>query len=132
MNLIEIYVVRAETFKAVLAPLRDVLAREAHFVRSVPHREADLRGEDHLVADVLYRPAGDLLGDALRVDVRGVYKVSAGIEEAIDDLPGALLVRLPPEGHAPEAQLGDHQPRVSQTSVLHTLPLYEPLTKGIL
>jgi hypothetical protein len=62
----------------------------------------------------------------------GVHEVAAGLEEPVDDLFRSHFVGLPPEGHAPEAQLGDHEPRVSQTPVLHTLPLREPTSKGLL
>jgi len=46
----------------------------------------------------------------------------ACLEEAVDDPPGSLLAQLPPERHAPETQLGDHQPRPAQSPVLHANP----------
>jgi hypothetical protein len=98
-----------------------VFAREADIVRSFSHREADLRGEDDVVSDAFQGHACDLLRDAVRVDVGGVHEVAAGLEETADDLPRGLFVGFLSEGHAPEAQLGDHQPRVSKTLVLHTL-----------
>jgi hypothetical protein len=52
MNLIEIYVVRAEVPEAVLASLHYVFAREANVVRALSHREKDLRGQDDVVAYV--------------------------------------------------------------------------------
>jgi hypothetical protein len=65
MNLIEIDVVGAESPEAVLAPLRDVLAREAGVVGALAHRKKDFRGEHDVVAHSLYRPARDFLGDTL-------------------------------------------------------------------
>ena len=65
MHLIEIYIVRAETPEAILATLHYVFARETDVVRAFPHREADLRGQDHVVTDASERPAGDLLGARL-------------------------------------------------------------------
>jgi hypothetical protein len=94
------------------ATLDDVLTREADVVRAVAHREADLRGENDLVAQPLQRPAGDLLGDPVRVHVGGVHEVAAGLEETGDEPFGGLLVGLPAERHAAEAQLGDHEPRL--------------------
>src|SRR5918994_1505174 len=126
MHLIEIYIIRAKAPEAILATLHYVFAREADVVRAFPHREADLRGQDHVVTDAPERPAGDLLGDAVRVDVSGVHEVAPGIEKPAEDLSGSLLVGLLPEGHAPQAQLGDHQPRVPKTCVLHT-PLLSDL-----
>ena len=79
MYLIEVYIVRAEAPEARLAARDDVLAREADVVRTVAHREADLRGEDQLVPHALYGPARDLLREALLVDVGGVYEVAAGL-----------------------------------------------------
>ena len=37
-----------------------MLAREAYVVRAFLHREADLRGEDYLVADPVSRPYDEL------------------------------------------------------------------------
>src|SRR5215208_3286307 len=123
MDLVEIYIVRAETPEAVLASLHYVFAREADVVRALPHGEADLRGQYDVVAHALECPAGDLLGDTVRVDVGGVHEVTARLEKSADDLSGSLLVGLLSEGHAPQAQLGDHQPRVPKTCVIHALLL---------
>src|SRR3712207_3059928 len=119
MDLVEIYKIRAEAPQAVLAALDDVLAGEAHVVRALAHREADLRGQDDVVAHPFYRAARDLLRDPVRVDVGGVDEVAAGTQEIGDEPLGSLLVGLPAERHAAEAQLGDHEPRVPQTPVIH-------------
>src|SRR5215218_9209653 len=131
VHLVEVYVVRAEPPEARLAARQYVLAREADVVRTVAHREAHLRGEHQLVpASILYRAAEDLLGGTVLVDVGGVHEVAAGFEEAGGDPLRTLLVELPPERHGPEAQLGDHQPRPAQTSVLHITPPQSALSKG--
>src|SRR5215210_7132495 len=131
MHLIEIDEVRTEAPEAVLAPLRHVLARETLVIRAFSHRKKDLRGKHDIVAYPFYRPTGDLLGDTLRVDVGGVHEVTARLEKSADDCPGSLLVGLPPEGHTPQAQLGDHQPRISKTPVLHGYPPLLALVEGL-
>src|SRR5215208_6948741 len=121
MDLVEVYKVRAEAPEAVLAPLYDVFTREADVVRAFSHREANLRGQDDVVANAFERAAGDLFGETTGIDVCRVYKVAPGIEKRSHDLSGGPFIGLLPEGHAPQTQLRDHQPRAPKTPVLHTL-----------
>src|SRR5918994_5109816 len=72
MNLVEVYVVRAEAPEAVLASLHYVFTREAYVVRALSHGKADFGSKDNVVADTIERPAGDLFGDTIRVDVGGI------------------------------------------------------------
>src|SRR5215212_617071 len=106
VDLVEIYVVGTQAPEARLAARNYVLAREAHVVGALAHREANFRGENDVVpANILQGAAHDLLGGALLVDVGGVYEVATGVDEAGDHTLGTLLVQLAPERHATEAEL---------------------------
>ena len=83
VDLVEVDVVHAEPPQRVVDGVHDVLARQAALVGVVAHRVVDLGGDDHLVArgaEILQRPAGDLLAGAARVHVGGVEEVDPGLE----------------------------------------------------
>ena len=76
---------------------------------SSPIAPWNLVASDDVVAAALESFADDLLGLALGVDVGGVDEVDAGVERAVDDADGLVVVGVAPgaEHHRAEAHLAD-------------------------
>ena len=88
---------------------------------------AELRGEDHLVATALDRPAHQTLVLAAAVHVGGVEEVQPQVEGAVDGgdgfpvIAGAVELR---HAHAAEAQRGDRRAVPSEFSLFHRFPFH--------
>jgi hypothetical protein len=98
VDLVQVHVVRAEAAQGVVDAGQDVLARQAPVVGPGSHDAAHLGGQHVVVAageDLAQQPAGDLLADALRVDVRGVEEVDARLGRPRHQRLGRLLVENP-------------------------------------
>src|SRR5439155_16170630 len=83
---------------------------------------AELRGEHHLLARALERPAEQLLVVAPAVHVRGVQEVDAQVQRVVDDVDGLGVIALAVgarHGHAPESDGRDLQVAVAQLAILH-------------
>src|SRR5690606_25426057 len=102
--------------------------RQAALVWVLAHLAMHLGGDHHLVArhaEMLQRPAGDLLADAQRIDVGGVEEIDAGVERRLDERAGLGLVEHPvapalrPVGHHAEAEAGDLEAGRAEIDVLH-------------
>ena len=136
MNLIQVDVVGTETREAGLDRLENVQPREADLVGLVAHAPADLRGEDHVAPPVAERAAEHRFRLAGRVDVRSVDEVDPGVERAMHERVGSLLVEaadgfpdLSPaaERHRAQAELGDEDTRVRKLSIFHPTSLSQGL-----
>ena len=122
MDLVEVDPVRAEPAQAVVHLAHDPAARVAELVGVVAHLAVELGGQHDVVAAAsLQRLPDDLLRLAARIDVGGVDEVDPGVERAVDDADGLVVVGLAPgaEHHRPEAQRADLDSSAAQRTVLH-------------
>ncbi len=127
VDLVEVDVIHAEPPQRRVDAVEEMLARQALVVRTVAHRQADLRGDDDLVAlrELLQRAPGDLFADAARVHVRGVEEVDAALERAFDERPARRFVERPrmplrrSVRHHAEADAGDFEPCRTESDVIH-------------
>jgi hypothetical protein len=81
-----------------------------------------LRGEDHVVALASrQRLAGDDLTLAGGVDVGGVDEVDPGIEGAVDDAHGVVVISVAPgaEHHVAEADGADRHAGAAEGAIAH-------------
>ena len=112
MGVEQVHAVGAQPAQAGLAAGDDVPPREAHVVGIVAHATADFGGQHDVVAPILQRLAGDLFRVAANVDIGGIYKVAAGVEELVDHTDGGRFVGatgVVAKDHRAQAQLGDDQ-----------------------
>jgi hypothetical protein len=110
----------------VLDLLEDPAPRRTAAVRAVAHRAPELRRQDDLVATAAGEClADDLLRLALRVDVGGIDEIDPGVERAVDDAHGIVVVGVAPcaEHHRAEAQLRDLHAGASEWAVFHGVPV---------
>lgn len=114
----------------------DVVARQALGVRPVADAHAHLGGDQHVaLAPAAERLADDLLGEALRVGIRGVEQVDAGIDAEIDEAgrlgelrrAGGREGAAAAEGHRAHGDGGDLDAGASEIAVFHG---HSPLTDG--
>src|SRR5205085_11645238 len=91
------------------------------FVPSRTHLSVDLAGEHDLVAPAFQSAPGDLLRLPLRVDVRRIDEVDAGVKRRVDDADALVLVGVPPgaEHHRAEAEGADLDSGPTERSILH-------------
>ena len=97
VELVEVDIVGAEAGEGVLNLGHDRLAGQALAVRTGTHGVAQL-GRDHdvvAVREVAQGSAEDLLARALRVDVRGVEEVDAGVQGVPNERAGVGLAERP-------------------------------------
>ena len=85
VELVEVDAVGAEAAEARFARGDDVVVRQR---AGPPRPEADLGGDEHVVAPVADRGAEDLLRLPERVHVGGVDQVHAGVEGTVDHQRG--------------------------------------------
>ena len=106
MDLVEVDPVGAEPAQAVVDLGDDPPAAVAPPVGLLAHRHVDLGGEHDVVAPAGDGLADDLFGLSVRVDVRGVDEVDAGVEGSANDADGLFVVLGAPfaEHHGAEAQ----------------------------
>ena len=134
VDLIEVDVIGAEALQAVLHAAHDAVAGGAGPVGPFAHGEAELGGEDDLLAALIALDPGadDPLAEAvLPVDVRRVDEVHAQLQRAIQDVERRLLVGADlvherllvglAEGHRAQAELRHLDARRSELSVFHDL-----------
>jgi hypothetical protein len=127
VDLVEVHIVGPQALQAGVDAGHDVLARQALVVGAGTHRAVDLGGDHHLFAlgEFLQRPAGDLLGGPLRVDVGGVEEVDPVLDGGLEERLGLLVLQHPGPplgraiGHAAEAEAGDLQAGFAQTNIIH-------------
>ena len=113
MDLVKVYIVGVQTLKTAFDLVHDVFARKPPFVganRLADEKicvEADLGGQDQLIAPFLDSASGDFLRSAGGVDVGGIEEVATGLDEAVDDSARLGLFGLASKGHASQAEFGD-------------------------
>ena len=90
-------------------------------VAVLAHPPVHLRGEYDVVASALQRFADNLFRLPLRVHVRGIDEVDAGVERGIDDAGAIVMIGVPPsaEHHRPEAVNADADAGRTQHAVFH-------------
>ncbi|SNY46838.1 hypothetical protein SAMN05421748_10815 [Paractinoplanes atraurantiacus] len=98
VDLVEVDVVGAQAAQGVLDRRHDPAAGGALPVRVVAHRPAELGGDHDAVAAALQGLADDLLGFAVRVDVRRVDEVDAGVQGLVHDADGLVVVGIADAG----------------------------------
>src|SRR5690606_1477417 len=108
-------------------------AREAAVVRAGTHRHRELRRDDHLVAggELPDEAAGDLLGCAEGVDVRGVEGRDARLDRLAEERAGIVEGEGPAVAasgrlavrHAAEDDAGDVEAGGAEADVLHWAPV---------
>lgn len=126
----EVDVVGLESSEGVLDGVHEALAVGAAAVGIAgPHVAEPLGGDDESVAGARGAAlvldevvAEDLLGVSLVVDVGGVDEVAAGVEVAVDELEGLLLLDADapfgPEGHGAEAEWADAEAGAAEGDVV--------------
>src|SRR5690606_4905593 len=132
VDLIEVDAIGLQAPQARLDRADDPVARGAAAVGPAAHGEAELGGEDDLVAAaaIAEPPADHPLREAvLAVDVGGVEEVDALAEGAVHDLKRGLLVAADlvheralvglAEGHRPEAERRDLEAGAAELAVFH-------------
>ncbi len=122
VDLVEVDPVGPQPAQAVLDLEGDPPPGVAAVVGPVTHHPVELRREHHLVAAATGEgPADDLLGLALRVDVRGVDDVDARVERAVNDRDALVMVGIAPgaEHHGPECQRTDLDSGASERAKRH-------------
>jgi hypothetical protein len=121
VDLVQVDVIGLQPRQTGLDLARDPQPRVATLVVPLPHLAVDLRGQDDLVPSTSKRPSHDLLGSAVRIDVRGVDEVDPGIECRVDHADGFVLVGVAPvaEHHGPEAVRAHLHAGSPQRSILH-------------
>jgi hypothetical protein len=106
VNLVQVDVIELQALEARLDAVHDVVARGTARVGGFRRRAEHLGGNHHLVTrhlQVFKREAGDLLGQALRVDIGGVDEIDARIDRAANETLGIGLLQiadLPPDAFA--------------------------------
>ena len=138
VDLVEVDIVGAEPLQALLYRIHDMAARRAAIVRTGAGCAGALGGQHDIGAlapGVLHRLAGDLLGEALRVDVGGVDEVDARIQRPGNDGVGVGLPDLADigpdagtgtaKGHGTEADFGDEQARPPKGLITHGKASFE-------
>ncbi len=106
VQLEEVEVVGAEAAQGGVDGGGEAGAGGAGVVGAVAGGQAGLGGDQHLVAAALDRPAEDLLGGAVGVDVGGVEEGDAGVDGDVEQAAGLGLVGGAPgaEQRAPAAE----------------------------
>jgi acyl-CoA thioesterase len=141
VDLQQVDVVRAEPPQAVVGGLEDGLAAEAAGVGAARPREVELGGDHHLVAarHAGERPTGDLLRCAIRIAVRRVEEVDAGVQRLGDEgaarllrqRPGVLAALQVAEAHAAQAEARHGEAGAAEACVVHgVLPLSQARRVG--
>ena len=127
VDLVQVDGLDAEPAQARLAPLHDVLARDAAHVGSISHREMHLGGEDDLfhLRHLPQGASGDLLAHPHRVHVGGVEEVDAQIQGFLEERAGVDFVEYPGPpfgsavGHAAQTDPGNLEAAAAQLRVFH-------------
>src|SRR5512134_1894100 len=135
MNLVEVDVVRPESLQARVDFVEDRLARETSPVWTRAHHPPDFRRDDDLFAASEFpkRAAGDLLACPKAVHVGRVEEVDAMLDGAPEERPRFVLFQSPlptqsrsrhcrggiSVAHATEADSGDGESGVAESSVFH-------------
>ena len=130
VDLVQVDEVGAQPAQAVVDLGQDRLAGQPDAVRPLAHRTVHLRRDDDLVAvhaEILQRPAEELLAGPPGVDVGGVEEVDAGVERLLEERARRLLVERPgvaatrplAVAHAPQADAGDVETGPSELHNVH-------------
>jgi len=112
-----------------------MLAARAFVVRPLPHPEETLGSQHHILPPApLERPAHDLLGDSLALEVRRVDEIPSDIQEPMDDLGRTLVVAATvgsAEGKGTQGEPRNQQTGLSQIPVLHLVLILVVSIPGI-
>src|SRR5512138_2201830 len=128
MYLKQVDVVGLKTSQCAFDPAHEMKARAADIVRVRPDAQTDLRRQDRLVAAPLERRAENRFRRALRIDIRRIEEIRAGIEAQVDETPRLFDIGLPPsteqgtfaaERACTEAKRGHFESGTAQNTILH-------------
>ena len=137
MDLVQVHIVEAEPFQAVVDFRHDVLARGAAAVGTTgAHLEIHFRRHHDLVAvqaEVFDVPPRDFFAGSHLIDIRRVEVVDAKVDGLLEHLLAVLIVLRPrkhavlpagfPEAHHAEANPRNVHSRVAKLYILHRLSL---------
>jgi hypothetical protein len=125
VHLVEVDVIGAEPAETVLGRLGDPPAGAPAPVGVVPHRQAELGGQDDLVSAPLDGLAHDGLGLTRRVHVGRVDEVDAGVEGGLDHPDRFVVIRIAArsEHHGPEGHLADRDAGGTENPAFHPAAL---------
>ena len=130
MDLIQVDEVEPKPTKAPIDRAQDVAARQADLVRAGTDPAPHLGGHDDFIAGTAergQRRPRQLFGFPFGIHVRRVDEVDPGVEGRADDgfglrgaeLPDGFEHALAAERHRAEAEFGDVDPRLAESSILH-------------
>ena len=119
VQVIDVDVIGAEAIQALIDRAQQPFAAESGLMRVPAHGVAGLGGE-HPALPILGDGApGDLLRDALGIDVRGVDEVDPGLARPRHDPLRGRLVGARPEHHGAETDGGDEQAALAELTGFH-------------
>ena len=129
---VQIHIVHAQIFQALVYHLLDMGLGCDAGLHLLGRAGQELGGHHHLIplCEILQRPAQVLLTGAALVGDGRVIEIDARLQTFFDDLscvllidgPGVLSLSGVSKAHAPHADAGDIQIRVSQSCILHFHP----------
>lgn len=129
---IEIDIVHAQVFEALIQAGLDVLLTANALVNLLLGSGRELRGNHHAVPlrKVAQRPTYELLACAILIGEGRVVEVNAQVKAVADDVPRLRFVHRPAvlacggvaEAHASHADAGYGQIRFAQFRVFHVFP----------
>ena len=97
MNLIQVDVIRTQTFQRCVHGLHDVISRQTAVIRSRSHRTIYLGANHHLVApaEIVESAAENFFAGTIGIDIRSVEKIDAAFQGRFDDAAAEALVDRP-------------------------------------
>jgi len=105
-----------------------MMTRRTDVVWAIACAQCDLGGNNRLIAPAFQRRAENRFGRTIRIDVRRVIQVDAGVEADVDEAfrlrdigvaPGAESGPLATEGAGAEAEHGDLEARMAEIAIVH-------------
>jgi hypothetical protein len=103
--------------------LHNMVAGQPRLVAPRACRETHLGGQHDPIPPALDGLTNNLLGAAIGIDIGGIDKITAGIEEALDHpfslIGGRCPFALLAEDHRAQAKIRDQQTAVTQSIVFH-------------
>lgn len=134
VQVVHVDIVGAQAFQAAPHRAQDPAPTDAGIVGAGSEPVADLGGDDPAVPLARHQPTQHPLRLPLRVHVRRIEEVHAGIPGRGQDAAGLRLVGAIGEHHRAQAQGRDLQGRAAERAVLHGVsskrPRAAPLVKG--
>ena len=127
VQLIEVDDIGLQPLQARLAGAHQMMARRSGIVWPFAHREAGLGCKQHALAALADDLTDDFLGDTLRINIRRIDQVDAGIQRHIDELAGfsnaevadGLGPALAAKGHGADGQCRNLKAGAAEKTIVH-------------